>query len=89
MRDTVTGYTSVTERSRNISTQGGKVTPVLMPVWLITTEKEGKTYTFAINGQTGRLAGELPVDKRKYRRLKLSWMLGLEVALALLIAFFL
>ena len=42
-----------------------------------------------IRDRTGRLAGELPVDKRKYRRLKLSWMLGLEVALALLIAFFL
>ena len=35
------------------------------------------------------LLEKLPVDKRKYRRLKLSWMLGLEVALALLIAFFL
>ena len=65
MRDTVTGYTSVTERSRNISTQGGKVTPVLMPVWLITTEKEGKTYTFAINGQTGKLTCDVLADKKK------------------------
>ena len=65
MRDTVNGYTSVTERSRNIYAEGGKVTPVLMPVWLITTEKEGKTYTFAINGQTGKLTCDVPADGKK------------------------
>lgn len=65
MRDTVSGYTSVTERSKNIYAEGGKVTPVLMPVWLITTEKDGKTYTFAINGQTGKLTCDVPSDKKK------------------------
>ena len=65
MRDTVNGYSSVTERSKNIYAEGGKVTPVLMPVWLITTEKDGKTYTFAINGQTGKLTCDVPADKKK------------------------
>ena len=36
-----------------------------MPVWLITTQKEGKTYTFAINGQTGKLTCDVPADKAK------------------------
>ncbi|MBR6571261.1 MAG: hypothetical protein IKK75_12495 [Clostridia bacterium] len=65
LRATVSGYTSVTERSRQVSSEGGKVTPVLLPVWLITTEKEGKTYTFAINGQTGQLTCDVPTDKGK------------------------
>jgi len=65
MRSTVTGYSRVSERSKNIVAEGGKVTPVLMPVWLITTEKEGKTYTFAINGQTGKLTCDVPADKKK------------------------
>ena len=65
MRETVKGYTSVTERSRSIRTQNGKATPALLPVWLITTEKEGKTYTFAINGQTGKLTCDVPADKKK------------------------
>lgn len=69
LRDTVSGYTSVTERSRSIRTKDGKVTPALMPVWLITTEKEGKTYTFAINGQTGKLTCDVPADKKK----SLAW----------------
>lgn len=65
LRSTVQGYSSVSERSRSINAQGGKVTPVLMPVWLITTEKEGKTYTFAINGQTGKLTCDVPADTKK------------------------
>jgi len=65
MRSTVTGYSYVSERSRNIIAEGGKVTPVLMPVWLITTEKDGNTYTFAINGQTGKLTCDVPADKKK------------------------
>lgn len=65
LRDTVDGYSNVSERNRNISSEGGKVTPVLMPVWLITTEKEGKTYTFAINGQTGKLTCDVPADGKK------------------------
>jgi len=65
VRNSVTGYTSVNERSKTISSQGGKVTPVLMPVWLIITIKEGKTYTFAINGQTGKLTCNVPTNKKK------------------------
>ena len=65
MRDTVKNYTSVTERTRSIHTENGSATPALMPVWLITTEKEGKTYTFAINGQTGKLTCDVPADKKK------------------------
>ena len=41
-----------------------------MPVWLITTEKEGATYTFAINGQTGKLTCDVPADTKK------SWLYG-------------
>ena len=65
LRSTVTGYTSVQVRSRNFSAGKSKVTPVLMPVWLITTEKEGRTYTFAINGQTGKLCCDVPADTKK------------------------
>ena len=65
LRSTVIGYTSVMERSKRIFAEGGKVTPVLMPVWLITTEKEGVTYTFAINGQTGKLTCNVPTNKGK------------------------
>ena len=31
----------------------------------MTTVKEGKTYTFAVNGQTGKLTCDVPADKKK------------------------
>ena len=65
LRNTVSGFTTVSERSRQFHSDGGHVTPVLMPVWLITTQKADKTYTFAINGQTGRLTCDVPADKGK------------------------
>lgn len=65
LRNTVHGYDSVRERSKNISSSGGKATPVLLPVWLITTKKDDKVYTFAINGQTGKLTCDVPTDKGK------------------------
>ena len=65
LRNTVHGYDSVSVRSKNISASGGKVTPVLLPVWLITTRKDDKVYTFAINGQTGELTCDVPTDKGK------------------------
>ena len=65
LRNTVQGYNSVTVRRKSISSSGGKVTPVLLPVWLITTKKDDKVYTFAINGQTGKLTCDVPTDKGK------------------------
>ena len=38
---------------------------MLLPVWLITTKKDDKVYTFAINGQTGQLTCNVPTDKGK------------------------
>lgn len=82
MRDSVSGYSSVSERSRSICSENGRATPVLMPVWLITTQKEGKTYTFAINGQTGKLTCDVPADKKK----SLLWGGGVFVGVLALIA---
>ena len=82
MRDTVSGYSSVTERSRSIQSENGTATPVLMPVWLITTQKEGKTYTFAINGQSGKLTCDVPADTKK----SLLWGGGVFVGVLAIIA---
>ena len=65
MRDTVRDYDTVSERSRRIVTESGRAVPALLPVWLMTTVKEGKTYTFAVNGQTGKLTCDVPADKTK------------------------
>ena len=48
--NTVRDYDTVSERSRRVIAEHGSATPALLPVWLMTTVKEGKTYTFAVNG---------------------------------------
>ena len=37
----------------------------MLPVWLLTVEYKKKRYLYAINGQTGKIAGKLPVSVPK------------------------
>ena len=39
---------------------------VLLPVWMLNVSFEGKIYTFAMNGQTGKFVGNVPIDKKKF-----------------------
>ncbi len=74
--DTVNGYTSVTPVSSGIRFNNGKVKYALYPVWLLNTEWNGQKYTFAMNGQTGKFVGDLPVDKSAAAK----WMCGITAA---------
>jgi hypothetical protein len=44
----------------------------LLPVWMLHSFYEGKDYLFAMNGQTGKMLGNLPVDKGKVFRFSLA-----------------
>lgn len=70
---TVMGYHSVIPVSTNIQLKNGAAKYALYPVWMLNTVWNGQKYTFAINGQTGKLAGDLPLDKAAYRK----WLFGL------------
>ena len=65
VRNTVQGYeTCVTERKR-IDVHTTDVKYALLPVWLLSTQWQGKNFLFAMNGQTGKLIGDLPIDKKR------------------------
>lgn len=75
-KSTVHGYESVmTEKSR-INVKNGKAEYVMFPVWMLNKKYKDKIYTFAMNGQTGKLVGELPIDKGKARK----YLLGITAA---------
>ena len=78
---TVHGYTSVVPLSTNINLQNGTAKYALMPVWILNTQWNGKKYTFAMNGQTGKLAGDLPMDKGLFWK----WLLGVAGAVSALV----
>ncbi len=65
---TVTGYTSVVPTGGYINLSNGTVHYALLPVWMLTTSWNGKKYSFAMNAQTGKLIGDLPIDKKIYWR---------------------
>ncbi len=65
LQDSVTDYSSVLERHKNIRLHRGEVKYALLPVWLLTTKWNGENWLFAMNGQTGKFVGKLPVDKKK------------------------
>jgi len=67
-RSTVTGYASVVPEYSSIRLKNGTVKYAMMPVWILNTTWQGKKYTFAMNGQTGKLVGDLPLDKGAYWR---------------------
>ena len=70
---TVVGYSTVVPVSTNIQLKNSKAKYALFPVWLLNTNWNGKKYTFAMNGQTGKMAGDLPMDKGAYHK----WLWGL------------
>lgn len=57
------GYATVTTDNSSVQFHGGKAKYALYPVWLLNTTWNGNKYTFAMNGQTGKFVGDLPVDK--------------------------
>ena len=62
LRSTVRGYDTCIQTGCSSSLQRGKVHYALMPVWMLNTKWHGKDFTFAMNGQTGKLVGDLPMS---------------------------
>jgi hypothetical protein len=70
---TVNGYSTVTTESVNVRLANGSSKYALYPVWILNTTWNDKKYTFAMNGQTGKFVGDLPLDKKAYAK----WLFGL------------
>lgn len=67
INDSITGYTSVSRNTENYNIRSTKWQYIMLPVWFMTYRYQDKVYEFAINGQTGKLAGTPPLNKSKLR----------------------
>lgn len=56
-------FTCVTVKSSQINLTDSKVKYALYPVWVMNTTWNNQKFTFAMNGQTGKFVGNLPMDK--------------------------
>lgn len=65
VQGTVLGYSTAVPTSWQVNISHSKAKYVLLPVWILNTSYRGKLYTFAMNGQTGKMTGTLPCCPRK------------------------
>ncbi|MBO6244819.1 MAG: hypothetical protein J6N55_00880, partial [Anaerovibrio sp.] len=80
LQDTVTGYDTCTTTSMSVLRTDGQEQYAMAPVWILTTKYENKPYTFMMNGQTGKLVGELPVDENKAKMYgAAAWLITLPI----------
>ena len=64
-RDSIQNYDSVTIDDMQLQTLKENWEYGLLPVWMMTFDYLGKKYLYAMNGQTGKNFGELPISKGK------------------------
>ena len=72
-RQTIHGYDVVTCKDCFIDTVNAVYKYALYPVWILNTNWKGNKYVFAMNGQTGKLVGDLPVDKGLFWTYLFKW----------------
>jgi TFIIB zinc-binding. len=76
IQSTVSGYHSVSFASKDIQTTVKRADYVLLPVWIVNYDYKRKKYTFAMNGQTGKVVGQPPISKGKV----FLWYMGIFLA---------
>lgn len=73
LSSTYIGYSSVIPTGKQLQVTHGKAKYVLLPVWMLQSKYNEKTYLFAMNGQTGKMTGSFPICPKK----SLAWFAGI------------
>lgn len=63
---TVGGYSSVVPEVERVHIIPDRVHYAFLPVWMLSTKWNNENHIFAMNGQTGKFIGDLPVDMKKF-----------------------
>lgn len=61
-RSTIHGYNTVTFENANINYESNSAAYAMYPVWTLNSEYKEKKFQFAMNGQTGKIVGNLPIS---------------------------
>lgn len=87
MKKDIRGYNTVIPTTNSINLSKTKSQYVLLPVWMLNVKYKDKIYTIAMNGQTGKMVGNIPIN---YTKAILIWLLVFAVTfiLAYLISYF-
>jgi len=80
LQSSLIGYATVVPTSRNLHIDHSKARYVLLPVWMLNTRYKDKIYTFAMNGQTGKITGAFPCCPKRTA----GWFAAISAAVTML-----
>lgn len=82
MRSSVSGYTTLNPLDESVRIREDEWKYLLLPVWVLTYRGgDGKIYYYAMNGQTKKVCGVLPLAKDKVLKLFLAIFVPLTLVL--------
>ena len=85
LRGTVHGYSTVSVKEMQVNIQKSHWEYSLLPIWILTyRDRKDRLYTYAMNGYTGKVYGELPVSIGKLMLLLSAIAIPVAAALTLL-----
>ena len=58
-------YASKSEKNNTLTPTLNKVEYVLLPIWMVNVKYKDEYYMFAMNGQTGKFIGNIPLEKKR------------------------
>ncbi len=82
IRNTVTGYTSFSVQHASSNLNYASEAYALMPVYLLVNEYKDKKHMFIVNGQTGKVVGETPID---HKRQLVFWLIALGITWVIIV----
>lgn len=74
LRDSISGYSSVTYNSKDITPHYKRAHYALFPIWMVCYDYRQSEHIFAMNGQTGKIVGKPPLSKGKIA----AWFAGIS-----------
>lgn len=80
LSSTISGYSSVMYRRKDIFIRKKKAEYTLLPVWMVCYDYKKADHIFAMNGQTGKIVGKPPLSKAKI----FGWFAGVTAGSFLL-----
>lgn len=82
LQSSLLGYATVIPTGKNVNISHSKARYVLLPVWILNTRYQDKIYTFAMNGQTGKMTGAFPICPKR----SAAWFAGICAGVTLFAA---
>lgn len=82
MKSEFTSFKSAEDASTIVQ---DKVEYAFYPLWFLNYRYDNKDYVFTMNGQTGKVVGDLPIDSKKQKQYQIKMTLGIFAVIVIVL----